>query len=81
MNSIISFWSILVTVDFDVVSNFLPAMMNFSSAIGNFSSVVHGWPDGVRYALIEIISTETSEELDDKDAEIERLRAELNAKK
>jgi hypothetical protein len=29
----------------------------------NAAQVVHGWPDGVRYAIIEIISTETNEEV------------------
>jgi hypothetical protein len=40
MNAIASFWSVSVIVDFDVVSNFLPAMMNFSSAIVNFAAGV-----------------------------------------
>jgi hypothetical protein len=33
------------------------------AAAENAAQVVHGWPDGVRYALIELISTETGEEI------------------
>jgi hypothetical protein len=40
MNAIVSFWSVLVIVDFDVVSNFLPAMMKISSTMLNFTAGV-----------------------------------------